>query len=855
MGRARAAVAAGGGRRRRARARGRGPARRARGGGRSRSLVAELHGSRDSAAELPAGRADELAGLPAALAPTAPARGRPRRAARARRRSPGRSSSSARAAVRRDERLAPQLVADHWRSRSGCGSARGTAACRRLARARRRRARRGADERAARRSGSLGWRRGPPARSRPGSGARTTTASCWSRATAAGPPPARGRGRDRADPRRTRPSSSSPTAGRDGAARRAAARRAAAPLPARPRPGRRHLAGSTASPFARAHALRAGERVREAGGELERSRALLEVLGQAISQLSLAHTLETAAERVAELLGTDRVAVYLIEDRRLVARCGAALEDRTRRSRSGCSSWRSAPSVAAACCRPDVAASRGSPRARARARGAGIGAAVALPLVVAGAVTGLLAAYPSRGGCRPTRSRRSSSRSRPSSPWRSRTPGCTSRRRRSAPSSSRRSRRSALRAPARRALRDLALVRPEPLARDDARRRGREDGRRDARGRRRRHPAARRRAGRSSSCARSTSASRGSPRSRARCSRGRSRSRAPRSARAAVAAAARPDRRALGRELGGAYALLAPFLAKGSTAAVLPIATPTEVLGTMTLVSFEADRPIDEETVAAALSIAGQAALALDNAGSTSSRRSSRTRCSARCCRRSAPTLPGLDLGAVYDSAAVDVGGDVYDFLTLADGRLAVVLGDVTGHGVEATADMAMAKYVFRRSRASTPTRASSWRRERRRRRRDRAGQVHHHGRARDRGRRARPPHLRLRGPSGAAARAAGRTRRGVPVRGLALGIDAGRSTKRAERLPAGLGGGRLHGRRHRGPARRRALRRRAARPGARREHDRPAGGDRRGGAGGLPRVRGRRARTDDCAVVVIARR
>jgi serine phosphatase RsbU (regulator of sigma subunit) len=44
----------------------------------------------------------------------------------------------------------------------------------------------------------------------------------------------------------------------------------------------------------------------------------------------------------------------------------------------------------------------------------------------------------------------------------------------------------------------------------------------------------------------------------------------------------------------------------------------------------------------------------------------------------------------------VEVGGDVYDFLELPDGRFAVVLGDVTGHGIDAAADMAMAKFVFR---------------------------------------------------------------------------------------------------------------------------------------------------------------
>src|ERR1043165_8990336 len=64
---------------------------------------------------------------------------------------------------------------------------------------------------------------------------------------------------------------------------------------------------------------------------------------------------------------------------------------------------------------------------------------------------------------------------------------------------------------------------------------------------------------------------------------------------------------------------------------------------------------------------------------------------------RSVPELQGLELGEAYQSSArVEVGGDVYDFLVLDDRRLAVVLGDVTGHGIEAAADMAMAKFVFR---------------------------------------------------------------------------------------------------------------------------------------------------------------
>jgi serine phosphatase RsbU (regulator of sigma subunit) len=149
--------------------------------------------------------------------------------------------------------------------------------------------------------------------------------------------------------------------------------------------------------------------------------------------------------------------------------------------------------------------------------------------------------------------------------------------------------------------------------------------------------------------------------------------------------------------LGGSHALLAPFLAKGSTAAMLPIATPAELLATLTIVSLHPGRPVAGEIAETALSIAGQAALAIDNARLYGQQKAFADTMQRSLLPRAAPELPGLELGDVYESAArVEVGGDVYDYLTLGDGRLAVVLGDVTGPGGDATADMAMAKYVFR---------------------------------------------------------------------------------------------------------------------------------------------------------------
>jgi serine phosphatase RsbU (regulator of sigma subunit) len=151
------------------------------------------------------------------------------------------------------------------------------------------------------------------------------------------------------------------------------------------------------------------------------------------------------------------------------------------------------------------------------------------------------------------------------------------------------------------------------------------------------------------------------------------------------------------RELGGSYALLVPFLEKGSTAALVPIPTPAEVVATLTIVSFDPGRPIGSDEIETANSIAAQAALAIDNGRLYQQQKDFADTIQRALLPRTHPELQGLEIGEVYESSArVDVGGDVYDFLELGEGRLAVVLGDVTGHGIDATADMAMAKFVFR---------------------------------------------------------------------------------------------------------------------------------------------------------------
>ena len=63
------------------------------------------------------------------------------------------------------------------------------------------------------------------------------------------------------------------------------------------------------------------------------------------------------------------------------------------------------------------------------------------------------------------------------------------------------------------------------------------------------------------------------------------------------------------------------------------------------------------------------------------------------------PALPGPSLGISWHAAvepAGKVGGDYYDFVTMSDGRMCVVIGDVSGKGVAAAVFLANVRATLR---------------------------------------------------------------------------------------------------------------------------------------------------------------
>jgi serine phosphatase RsbU (regulator of sigma subunit)/anti-sigma regulatory factor (Ser/Thr protein kinase) len=116
------------------------------------------------------------------------------------------------------------------------------------------------------------------------------------------------------------------------------------------------------------------------------------------------------------------------------------------------------------------------------------------------------------------------------------------------------------------------------------------------------------------------------------------------------------------------------------------------------MVSFDVTQDFAFEQQAFLGAYAAQVSQALRRALAYQVQRSTSEQLQRSLMPHSLPELPGLALGAQYRPGGVnaDVGGDWYDVMTLPDGSVVVVLGDVMGRGVPAAIVMSEIRSAIR---------------------------------------------------------------------------------------------------------------------------------------------------------------
>jgi PAS domain S-box-containing protein len=147
-----------------------------------------------------------------------------------------------------------------------------------------------------------------------------------------------------------------------------------------------------------------------------------------------------------------------------------------------------------------------------------------------------------------------------------------------------------------------------------------------------------------------------------------------------------PARAATIREYGVHSVLAVPIRARGVT------------LGVVVFIRSQRPEPFEQDDVLLAEELTARAALSLDNA-----RRYTRERATALALQRSLlpqrlPAQSAVEVASRYlpASAHAGVGGDWFDVILLSGARVALVVGDVVGHGIHASATMGRLRTAVR---------------------------------------------------------------------------------------------------------------------------------------------------------------
>jgi PAS domain S-box-containing protein len=132
-------------------------------------------------------------------------------------------------------------------------------------------------------------------------------------------------------------------------------------------------------------------------------------------------------------------------------------------------------------------------------------------------------------------------------------------------------------------------------------------------------------------------------------------------------------------------------LARGvHTTIAFPLAARGVTLGVAALARAEQPEPYDQADMRLISDLAARAAVHIDNARLYTREHNAAVTLQRSLLPRDIPPVPGLDIAHRYQPAsrAAQAGGDWFDVIALDSGQVALVVGDVTGHGIHAAALM-----------------------------------------------------------------------------------------------------------------------------------------------------------------------
>ncbi|GLW68316.1 hypothetical protein Kpho02_06150 [Kitasatospora phosalacinea] len=147
-----------------------------------------------------------------------------------------------------------------------------------------------------------------------------------------------------------------------------------------------------------------------------------------------------------------------------------------------------------------------------------------------------------------------------------------------------------------------------------------------------------------------------------------------------------PERERLAKEFGIHSSLLVPLTARGTT------------LGVAIFLRHRSPEPFDEDDLLLATELTARAALSVDNARQYTQQRDTALALQRSLLPSRTPRQAAVEVAFRYLPAGgrEGVGGDWFDVVPLSGARVALVVGDVVGHGVPASAAMGRLRTAVR---------------------------------------------------------------------------------------------------------------------------------------------------------------